>query len=249
MEAFERGVIRPADSDGLHLEWGNSEVMIELVRAIGERRGLGALLGQGVRRASTKLGSKTESFSIHVKDLELPGHDPRAYYGQALSYATSNRGACHTAGWTNGFENTITMPEIGLREAPGRLTDEGKAALVVKAQDLMTLFDSLKLCKMLTYGGVVPSQIVDWLNQITGWDFDIPELMLAGERIFNLKRLYNLRCGVTAADDTLPRRILMEPRNGRTPPLEHMLEEYYALRGWDHAGVPTSAKLSELDLE
>src|SRR3990172_2838052 len=253
MEAYERGLITKADADGLELTFGNGVAMVEMVRRIGERQGLGRLLGDGVKRAAAAIGQGAEDFAIHVKGLEVPMHDPRAYASLAVGYATSNRGACHLQGFSHVPEGRVAMPDLGYPEIMDRFATEGKGEMVAKAQNLMAMYDSLTLCKMLVFGRVRIPDLVNWLNWVTGWDGDAAEFMRTGERIFNLKRLYNQRCGVTRADDTIPKRLRTEPRPdggaaGYLPDLEGQLEEYYRYRGWDEQGIPTAAKLVELGM-
>lgn len=252
MEAFERGIIGPSDTDGLDLRWGSGDALVTLVKMIGERRGIGHLLGEGTRRAAEVLGKNAIEFAVHVKGLAFPAHDPRAKFSNALAYATSNRGACHLQAFSYEFENGIAMPEIGIPETLDRFGVEGKGKLVFVTQNLMSMFDSLKCCKFVIFGGLTVRPLVDCLNYVTGWDFDIDEFMKAGERIFNLKRLYNVRCGISRKDDTLPERILTLMREGgaegKLPPLGVMLNEYYKCRGWDEFGIPTREKVKELGL-
>ena len=113
-------------------------------------------------------------------------------------------------------------------------------------QHLMTMFDSLTCCKFALFGGMTVKPLADFVSHVTGWSFDEKDFMKAGERIFNLKRMYNVRLGVSRKDDTLHPRYLFHKRGGGTnalPPMERMLSEYYALRGWDEFGVPTKEKL------
>jgi aldehyde:ferredoxin oxidoreductase len=254
MEAYERGLLTKADTDGLELTFGNGEALLEMVRRIGEREGLGRLLGEGVKRAAEAIGGGAEEFAVHVKGLEPAMHDPRAYASLAVGYATSNRGACHLQGFSHVPEGRVAMPDLGYPEILDRFATAGKGELVAKAQNLMCMYDSLTLCKMLIFGRVRIPDMVNWLNYVTGWDYDADEFMRTGERLYNLKRLYNTRLGVTRADDTLPKRLLSEPRPdggaaGYLPDLEAQLDEYYAFRGWDAQGIPTAAKLAELGLE
>ena len=255
-EAFERGLLTRADAGGLELKWGDAEAMIEAVHAIGRQEGIGQLLGQGVCRAAQQLGKEAEEFAIHGKGLELPAHDPRAYASLALGYATSNRGACHLQALSHVFERSVTLLELGYPEVLDRHTTEGKGKLVAVLQDLMCMFDSLKLCKFTLFGGVKPGHIVQWLNYVTGWDWSLEDFMLAGERIFNLKRLINNRFGVTSADDIIAQRVLTSRRGtggsaDYLPDLEEMKRQYYSYRGWDEKGWPTretAAWLGLLDL-
>lgn len=250
-EAYERGFI---DEAGLDLRWGNAESMIELIKMIANKQGLGRLLGMGVRAASGELGEGTREFAIHVKGLEMPAHDPRAFQSVGLGYATSNRGACHLQAWSGIFENRMTMPSLGYTEPMNRFSPEGKGKLVYDMQNLMCMFDSLTICKYLLFGGVKVPELVAWLNMATGWSMDQSEFMEAGERIFNAKRLFNVVCGVSRADDALPERIRTQPKPegdsaGHLPQLDQMLKEYYAVRGWDDTGRPSHELLERLGLQ
>lgn len=254
MECFEKRLLTKADTGGLDLTWGNAEAAIELLRLIGENKGLGRLLGQGVKEAARVIGRGAEDFALHVKGLELPAHDPRAYNSLAVAYATSNRGACHLQGFTHCFELFLRAPELGYDRPLDRFSVEGKGRFTALMQDLMCLYDSLKVCKYLTFAGVSIATLLDWYYCATGVRFALEEFLTAGERIYNLKRLYNVRCGITREDDTLPLRILKEKRGsggaaGNLPPLEPMLEEYYEHRRWDKNGIPYVEKLRELGLE
>lgn len=253
MELYEKGLINKEDTDGLELIWGSAEAMVEMVHRIGRREGIGELLGEGTREASRRVGGMAAEYAVHVKGLELPAHDPRAFNSLGLGYATSSRGACHLSGASNIFEKTVTMPELGINEVKDRFRTDDQGGFQVKAQDLMCLMDSMKLCKFTLHGGVKTNHIREWLKYVVGWDMDIEEFMAAGERISNLKRMYNVRCGISRKDDTLPTRILSEPHAGggakdNLLPLDKMLDEYYQARGWDNEGIPKKDTLERLGL-
>ena len=253
MEAYERKLLSSQDTGGLPLEWGNGSAVVEMVRQIGEKTGCGALLGRGVRQAARDLGPPAEEFSLHVKGLELPAHDPRAFFSSALSYATSNRGACHLAGLTHGLEDSLTMPELGYNKPFDPFTTSGKGEMVARMQDLMGLFDSLKVCKFVL-GALRIQDLLQGLQAATGQELDFTEFMQTGERIFNLKRVFNILCGVSRKDDTLPLRVMTRARDGgrakgQLPPLGRMLGDYYAVRGWDEFGRPRPETLYRLGLK
>ena len=118
----------------------------------------------------------------------------------------------------------------------------------------MNVFNALGLCKFLLFGRIGPTKVVEWLNHVTGWNLTPAELLTTGERLHNLKRMYNVRLGINRKDDTLPPRLLDLARDdgmaaGVLPELDKMLEEYYRLRGWDENGIPTEKKLRELGLK
>lgn len=254
MELYEKGILTNEDTGGLEVKFGSPEALIELIKMIAQRKGIGRVLGEGVRIAAREIGGLAEEFAMHVKGLEPPAHDPRAYNGLGLSYATSNRGACHLAGFTHGFERVFAMPELGYDKPHDRLMVEGKGEFVAKMQNLMGIFDSVKLCKFALNGGLKINTIIDWIKYVTGWeDYSFEELMKTGERIFNIKRLYNTKCGISRKDDTLPMRFLTLKRQGpgitvNLPHLGKMLSDYYEYRGWSEEGIPTESKLKELDI-
>ncbi len=253
IECFEHGLITTEDTDGLELAWGDSECVLELIRMIGEKEGIGELLSEGTRRAAEEIGGMAAEFAIHVKGLELPAHDPRAYSSLGVGYATANRGACHLQGFSYAFERGLKSPDMGFPEVLDRFAVERKGELAAKTQDLMSMFDSMKLCKFILNGGIDIHDLVEWLNASTGWDMTMEEFMKTGERLYNLKRMYNVRCGISRKDDVIPMRILTQPRREggagyNLPPLGPMLHEYYQLRGWSDEGIPRPEKLEELNL-
>jgi aldehyde:ferredoxin oxidoreductase len=252
-EAMERGLVSPAEAGGLRLQWGEPEPVLELVEQIARRKGLGSLLADGVRSAADQLGPEAESFALHVKGLEVPYHDPRAFAGLGLNYATCSRGACHLEGPSHWRGLGKSWP--GWEDGPHDrfASDKEAARLTISMQDFLALSNALGLCKFMVISGLGPVRTVEMVNAATGWDWDYVDLMRAGERLFNLKRLYNARLGVTGADDTLPRRFLEEPRPSGTaagvvPDLDRMLAFYYEIRGWDKQGRPTEERLAGLGL-
>ncbi len=248
-EAVSKGLIKNPPA-GPKLEWGKGEAVLSLVQQIASGDGVGAMVQGGIRRAAQQLGPEAEKFAMHVKGLEPPYHDPRVLASLAVAYATSNRGACHR-GCTHTMERTA-MPGLGYPKPMDRLAHEGKGKMAAIAQNYAELSNSLKFCSIAMSVLDLPL-LVTWTNCVTGWDMDAAELLRAGERTFNLKRLLNLSCGLTRADDTLPYRFTHEPFEsgasaGHLPDLPKMLDEYYEFRGWDKDGVPTTSKLSELGL-
>lgn len=254
MEAYERGLLSKAECGGLEVKWGDAQAVLALIKMIAFRQGIGDLLAEGVRRCAEEMGGVAEEFAVHTKGLEFPAHDPRAHNSVALSYATSNRGGCHLAGFTHMFEKGGVMPEIGLHESQDRFGTDKKGWMTSRLQDVMGMFDSLKLCKFTLGCGLPILQVVEWMNDVMDWDVDVDEFMLMGERIYNLKRMYNVRHGVSRKDDSLPLRITTSRRNTggaafNLPHLGEMLNQYYQARSWDEFGIPTDAKLVELGLE
>jgi len=253
MEAYEKGLISKKDTGGIEMKWGSEEALLALTRMIGARKGIGKLLGQGVRAAAKKIGRNSEEFAVHIKGLELPMHDPRTYTSLAVAYATSNRGACHLEGVTHPLERNTPFPEFGYETVMNPYAPEGKGEMTAKMQNLMCMFDSLPTCKFLIFGKIKIQNLVDWLNAITGWSLTKEEFLKIGERIFNLERLYNVQLGISRKDDVIPPRILTNKRldRGEATSLPHigkMLSDYYQYRGWTEEGIPTKGKLDELGL-
>ena len=253
MEAFEKGLITKKDTDGIELVWGNGDAVVEVVKKIGESEGIGKLLGLGSRKAAEMLGRNAEEFAIHAKGLDFPAHDPRAYNAGAVAFATSARGACHLSGFSHVFERSLAAPEIGIPEPMNRFDVSGKGILTAKTQNYMGMLDSLEICKFILFGGMGISTFIKWYNYVTGEKMDVDSFMLTGERIFNLKRLYNVKCGLSRKDDFLPPRILTwkkvaEDLSPNLPPLGTMLGEYYEYRGWSEDGIPSKEKIEELEI-
>ncbi|AOQ22911.1 putative oxidoreductase YdhV [Moorella thermoacetica] len=253
MEAYEKGIISKEDTGGREIKWGDPDTLIGLIKEMGEGRGFGAILAEGFPALAQRYGDAVQEMGITVKGLSFPAHEPRAYNSIAVGYATANRGACHLEAFSHTFERNLAMPDLGIDQPLDRFSSEGKGVMVAKAQNLMMVFDSIAACKFLLFGGINPTILSEWLTMATGIVWNAEELVQCGERIFNKKRLYNVECGITRNDDTLPERILRQPRGSggaatNLPPLEAMLDEYYAFRGWDANGIPTEAKLRELEL-
>jgi aldehyde:ferredoxin oxidoreductase len=254
MEAYEKGIITKTDTDGLELKWGSGKAMVEMVHRIAKSAGIGKLLGKGVRMAAEELGGTAVEFAVHVKGLEPSAHDPRRFWSQALTYATAARGACHNRSWGHAYELGLTIPELGYSKPHKSFEIEGLAEFVARLQDFQCLNDTLILCRFTQVGqGVSLTNARDWFTMVTGLEVNITEFMETGERIFNLKRLFNTRLGISRKDDFLPPRFMTMNRvhkfkTNQLPPIGQMLNEYYEFRGWDEIGIPTQEKQAMLEL-
>lgn len=246
MECFEDGLLSVDDTGGVELTFGNPEAIVEMVHQIGRRECLGDVLALGTRRAAERIGEGAERYAMQVKGLELAGYDPRGAKGMGLGYATSPRGACHERGYLLG-EVVGGDPDVD------RYAYQGKGELVKTTQDTVAVKDALGFC-VLSSAGTSLQDLADLFSHATGIETDVDRLLLAGERICNLERLFNLREGFTRADDTLPGRLLKEAIKGpegdlHTVDLDRMLDDYYRARGWDPQGVPLPDTLARLGLE
>jgi len=247
MELFERGLVSAQDNEGLEVHFGDARAMLEMLRYIAQRRGLGAIIADGVRgilQAHPKWGK----FILHSKGMPFAAYDPRGFHGMGLAYATSARGACHNVG---GY----TVSEELMGKKYDRFAVEGKGQLVKTLQDNRAYVDSLGLCTVVRGAyKFTTTPTSETMLAITGYDF-APELMTIGERISNLERLIFVREGVSRKDDSLPPRMKEAVPNGPVTGhfisddmLDVMLDEYYAVRGWDDQGKPLRETLQKLGL-
>jgi aldehyde:ferredoxin oxidoreductase len=253
MEAFEKGLLSEAALDGIRPVWGDGDAIVQLLHKIGKREGIGELLADGTRPAAERLGKDAADMLVEVKGVEIPMHDPRAFWSNALNYAVSNRGACHMEGVTFTVESGLPFPDLGYTAPMDPYITDGKAELNMKMHDFMVVYDGLGICKFYIVVSYGPTILAEWLNYCTGWKVTPGELMRTGERIFNTKRLINVGRGLTRKDDYLPKRLLTVPQRDDIGPvdpegMERMLTEYYRLRGWDAKGTPTKARLKALHL-
>ena len=256
MECFEKGILTKEKTEGLEINFGDSEVIIDLVHKIAKREGVGDLLAEGTRIMSQRLGQGSERFAMQVKGLELPAYDSRAAKITGLAFATANRGGDHITGYVQG-PTFLASPFLVIEdsEIQDPLVENPDETRVVKElEDVLTTFDALGSCKFMGMGSDA-EEITDIIKAVTGWEFGVADLRKAGERIYNLERAFNVREGMTRADDTLPKRLLEDPlpegpAEGHVNNLEALLDPYYEFRGWDKTtGKPTPEKLRELGLE
>jgi aldehyde:ferredoxin oxidoreductase len=245
---FEKGIITAKDTDGVILEWGNIDAIEQLVNLIGQRAGIGDVMAQGSRTFARHYGAEDEA--VQVNGLEVAYHDPRGVSGMALSYATSPRGACHNQSDYFFVDWGHTQEALGI-EFYSRHAQAEKAANVAKNQDWRTVFNSLVMC---IFANVEPQMQVNLINAACGLEWDIEDMMKAGERAWNLKRAINNLMGLTRANDKLPKALLEAFPDGGSagyvPDFEGMLSAYYEARGWDmETGNPSREKLLWLGLE
>jgi aldehyde:ferredoxin oxidoreductase len=246
---FESGHISVEDSGGLRLLWGDQQVVEQLVHQTIRQEGLGAIIAQGARELGKHFGA--EQAAVQVNGLEVPYHDPRGASGMALVYATSPRGACHNQSDYFMVDVGQADPELGM-DYYSRHDGAAKAKNVALHQDWKTIYNSLVLC---IFANLSPETVVNLINAACGLDWDIRQMMLAGERGWNLKRAINNRLGLTAQNDRLPEQFQKpyadtQSDPGFVPRFSEMLAAYYSARGWDpETGYPTRSKLIELDLD
>jgi aldehyde:ferredoxin oxidoreductase len=251
MELYERGILSKGDLDGIELTWGNHEAAWQILKKIVKREGIGDVLALGTKRAAEKIGRSANNFAMHVKGLEIPAYEPRGAKAHGLNIATSTIGASHMTGYA--------MQELfGIPAPVDRYSVQGKGALTKHNQDKTATYDSLIICGFpACFGWISPEIYAQLLVAATGIEEfgDIQYLITAGERIYNLERLFNIREGFQSKDDYLPERFLKEPvpdgaSKGQVFEMELLLRDYYTARGWDiQTGVPKREKLEELGLQ
>jgi len=235
MELYEMGVIDNETTGGLELKFGSAEALAKAAELVATGEGFGKELGLGSKRLCEKYGHP--DLSMSVKGQEFPAYDPRGIQGMGLTYATSNRGACHLRSYT------VSSEILGVPEKTDPLVTEGKAALVKAFQDATAAVDSSGLCVFTTFAWTLEN-IAPQIDAACDGEWSTDRLVEVGERIWNLERDFNLAAGLTGADDNLPKRLLKEaaktgPAKGKVAELGKMLPEYYELRGWTPDGAVT----------
>jgi aldehyde:ferredoxin oxidoreductase len=247
MECGEKGLL--AEAQKASLRFGKAEGILSAIEAIAERQGVGDLLAEGSRRAAMEIGGESLRWAMHVKGLELPGYEPRSLKTMALGLAVSPRGACHNR--SGAYEADFSGEVDRLRADPKR------AGLVAASEDFAAALDSLIVCKFLRKCFTdFYREGADLVSKVTGWDYLGAELRHTGERIHNLKKLFNQREGWRCDDDWLPERVLSETlptgiAQGvglSADELREMIQQYYRERGWDEKGNIPAEKLRKLGL-
>jgi aldehyde:ferredoxin oxidoreductase len=248
-EMFERGIINKANTDGLEIRYGDIETVHRLIPMIARRQGFGDVLAEGSAALAERF--HVPDLAVTVKRLEVPMHDPRAFTGMAVTYALSPCGASHMQGDMYGVDmGQSVSTELGIEFGDRFESSEQKGRLAARQQAWRNLYNSLILCQFQDPGvlGVLKA-----LNYATGWNLKSEDLMTLGKRIVTMKRLLNIRRGVTRADDCLP-AILLKPLHsggteGNVPDLEALLKGAYAEFGWDaNTGRPAGKTIEELGL-
>ena len=275
MELHEKGLL---NGDEFSLEWGDEETLIGLIEQIAHRRGLGDILADGTRQAAQTIGHGAEQFAMQVKGMELPRQEPRFAKGFGLGHATGNRGADHlyampvidlASNWD--VARKIFPAEI-VPELMDPANEKYKPDMVVYGEHFCAVSDALGICKFSTVEeySLLPEDLAPGISAILGDDITAEDLLKIGERIVNIERLYNVRLGMSRADDILPQRFTQEAaplyeyeinpqtgemtaspeplRYGQIHDFDAMLDRYYSLRGWDNQGKPAKEVLQRLDL-
>jgi aldehyde:ferredoxin oxidoreductase len=248
-EMFERGILSPADTGGLEIRYGDARTSHRLIGMIAHREGFGDLLAEGSAALAERFG--VPELAVTANRLEVPMHDPRAFAGLAVTYVLSPRGACHMEGDMYGVD-TGQGPAFELGILPGDRFEatEEKGRVAARQQAWRNLYNALTLCQFQNPG---VERLLAALNGATGWDLEAEDLMTLGKRIVTLKRMLNLRRGLTRADERLP-DLLLKPlgdggTEGTVPDVDTLLSGAYAEYEWDPStGKPTREAVEGLGL-
>jgi aldehyde:ferredoxin oxidoreductase len=244
MELYEMGVLTQEHTGGIDLKFGSAEALVACAELVATGEGFGKELGLGSKRLCEKYGHP--ELSMAVKGQEFPAYDPRGIQGMGLTYATSNRGACHLRSYT------VASEVLGIPEKTDPLVTEGKAGLVKAFQDATAAFDSAGICLFTSFAWSLEN-VAPQVDAACEGEWSVERLAELGERVWNMEKEFNLAAGLSKADDSLPDRLTKEPANvgpakGKVNGLAEMLPEYYSLRGWDTEGVPTAETKQRLGL-
>lgn len=251
-ELFEKGILTTKDTDGLVLKYGDPEPMLKLIEKIGRREGLGDVLAEGVKRAAERIGKGASDYAMHAKGQEMPGYEPRSMKALGMNYALSNVGANHCYGYA---QQEIGNPRPRLVDAAA---DENKGDIVKYNHDFVAAVELANACLFPAHNlelfglELLGKMLVAATGESQFGSADY--LWYVGEKAYNLERCFNIREGFGRKDDTLPRRMFVEPLEGgmrggeiiRKP--DTIINEYYDARGWDRNGIPTRETLARLGL-
>jgi len=258
MECFENGILTEKDTNGLKLNFGDSQSMLAILEMIGNREGIGDILAEGVKKAAEKFGNNAHKFAIHVKGQELPMHEPRLKPGLGIGYALSPTGAehmknFHDDGLTNkdrmqGFATLSIFDALPLKDLSPK-----KIKSLIYLTNWRAVENSLVFCFFVPFS---INQETELLKAVTGWDNSTWELMKLGERINTMARMFNIREGFKKDDDWLPERFFTPHTSGAlvetsidSKNFKSAREFYYEIMGWNENGIPTKVKLNDLDIE
>jgi aldehyde:ferredoxin oxidoreductase len=255
MECFEKGLLTTKDTGGVELRFGNAQAMLKAIEMIARRQGIGDILADGSKQAAAKIGKGSAAFSMDVKGVNVPMHDPRAKGVLGLGYEINAHGAdhcfnVHDTGYVAPSPMLTAINQFGfLDPMPALDLSPTKVQLLKFFQNIRMCMDSAVICQFPPYTN---DQFVDLVRAATGWNTGMMELQKLGERVITLARMYNLREGLSTKDDQLPKRFFQQhvggPSEKNPPYLESELEKakayYYRIMGWDAKGVPTPETLS-----
>ena len=250
MDLFENGVVSKEEI-GMEIKFGDGEAMLELIEKIAHREGIGDILAEGVKKAAEKIGKNATKYAVHVRGMEPPAYDVRGIKGMALAFMTSPRGACHLRSGAYALELTGKFWKF---DGVDRLSSKNKGREIAEMENFMAVYDALGVCKFSR--GIFLLNFEEILDAVTGRAYKEDELLIIGERICNVKHIFNIKAGWTKEDCKLPEKIHKPIPKGVSKGSyvseeeeKEMLEDYFNARGWDKNGIPKKEKLKELGIE
>jgi len=269
MEWYEKGIVSKGDLDGIEMTWGNHEAVVEMMKKVACRQGVGDVLAEGIVRAAKKFGSEAEKYVSHAKGMVMAGIDCRMLKGLSLCFATSTRGADHLRGMpvVEFYEMIPQMRLMSADEAEAKFGSKAvlshssyqKGAVAVHYQHETLIMDMLEYCRFMKFAPHIasPQVLFSLYSLATGIEADESYMRTAAERVYNVERAFGVRMGMGRKDDVLVGKWATEPvpngpyKGEKIDPAKWqvMLDEYYRVRGWDENGVPTPEKLGELGLD
>ncbi len=254
MECYEQGIITKQDTDGIELKWGNGPAIVAMVEKIAEREGFGAILADGVKRSAERIGHRADEFAIHVGGQELGYHDPRQIPARGTSYICDPTPGRHTTFLVGRISEAggLAGPYPEFFESKIELRDYGRKSLIYgKCAKYEQVFTSAGLCKFVMFQPGFP--LIEFISAVTGWEFNLDELEVIGERIQTLRQLFTIREGINPKELRLPQRVSQPATTGpfKDVPVDFDLlrQQYYEAMGWDpETGHPVESRLKELGL-
>ncbi|MEE8442400.1 MAG: aldehyde ferredoxin oxidoreductase family protein, partial [Dehalococcoidia bacterium] len=260
MECFEKEILTTNDTGGIDLRFGNAEAMLQVIELIARREGIGDILADGSRKAAQRIGRGSEEYAMQVKGVEFGMHEPRLKQGMGLIYSVAPHGADHMSGLhdTGVTQEGRGMDAVRALDNLDPLPANDLSAAKVSMEKnfhLQRMFaDSLVMCHFVPW---TLHQYVEMLRAVTGWDYTAVEALKVGERFATMARAFNLREGLTAADDQLPKRFFSPTPRGALKDtaidpdaMTRAIHTFYGMMGWDpESGEPTQEKLEELGIK
>lgn len=250
MDLYENGIVSKEEI-GIEANFGNGEALLYLIEKIARREGIGNVLAEGVKAAADKIGKGAEKYAVHVRRLEPPAYDVRGIKGMALAFMTSPRGACHLRSGAYALELTGKFWKY---EGVDRLSSKNKGKEIADMENFMAVYDSLGICKFSR--SIFLLNFNEILDAAIGKKIGEEELLKIGERICNLKHIFNIKCGWKKEDCKLPEKFHIPIPEGVSKGSyvskeeeKEMLMDYFMARGWDKNGLPKKEKLRELGIE
>ncbi len=249
IECYENGLITSKDTEGIELRWGNHEAIVDMTQRLVRREGFGDILADGVKVAAGKIGKGAEEFAIHIHGQEVPMHDPKRFMHYAATYLDTTP-ARHMQG------SYRLRPASGLEfPAYDRKSSAGRGEAHRMGSDLVHVVNCAGIC-LFGYQCMDLGAVTESLSLATGWDYDLEDVLKAGERIANMRQAFNVREGLRSGDFKMPNRVLGRPppeagpTAGRSVDIETLGRDYLVARDWDpDSGKPSRSKLQELGLE